>query len=186
METPRSSVSKTVNPNRCSCNARTPVELHGPFSSEDNTRRVSLRYDTTYFAIQSAWTCNKWSYGITRLNKSTNGISQYRKLQRSAPARPSSNKELSSVLPSMSSRREEIRDLKLDPLLVSLRSRPLRRSVPQSKPPRRPQRQRPMFPPSRKSASKVLRARHQSQWILAVKSLVHGCCGVQWEELSCS
>lgn len=42
----RSSDSKTARLNHSSSNARTPVELPGPFFSEDNTRRVSLRYGT--------------------------------------------------------------------------------------------------------------------------------------------
>ena len=42
--TARSSVSRTANPSLFSSSARTPVALHGPFSSDVNTRRVSLRY----------------------------------------------------------------------------------------------------------------------------------------------
>jgi hypothetical protein len=40
----RSSDSRMARPSPSSCNARTPVALHGPSFSEDNTRRVSLRY----------------------------------------------------------------------------------------------------------------------------------------------
>ena len=40
----RSSDSKMERPNPSSSSARTPVALHGPSFSEDNTRRVSLRY----------------------------------------------------------------------------------------------------------------------------------------------
>lgn len=39
----RSSDSRMANPSLCSCNARTLAVSPGPSSSEDNTRRVSLR-----------------------------------------------------------------------------------------------------------------------------------------------
>jgi hypothetical protein len=42
----RSSVSKTARPSPSSSNARILVALPGPSFSEDNTRRVSLRYDS--------------------------------------------------------------------------------------------------------------------------------------------
>ena len=42
----RSSDSRMERPNPSSFNARTPVALLGPSFSEDNTRRVFLRYGT--------------------------------------------------------------------------------------------------------------------------------------------
>ena len=47
----RSSDSRMARPNPSSCNARTPVALHGPSFSEDNTRRVSLRYGVSCISI---------------------------------------------------------------------------------------------------------------------------------------
>ncbi len=44
----RSFDSRMARPNPSSCSARTPVALHGLSFSEDNTRRVSLRYDIFY------------------------------------------------------------------------------------------------------------------------------------------
>lgn len=43
--TARSSDSRMARASLSSSSARTPVVLHGLFFSEDNTRRVSLRYD---------------------------------------------------------------------------------------------------------------------------------------------
>jgi hypothetical protein len=47
----RSSDSRMARPSPSSFNARTPVALHGPSFSEDNTRRVSLRYGNLYNLI---------------------------------------------------------------------------------------------------------------------------------------
>ena len=44
----RSSDSRMEKPNPSSCSARTLAVLHGPSFSEDNTRRVSLRYGISW------------------------------------------------------------------------------------------------------------------------------------------
>ena len=84
----RSSDSRMERLNLYSSNARTPVALHGPSFSEDNIRRVSLRYGTF-------WDLNIGG-GIDGLDANTSATN--RKLPRSDPAAQSSPNVPSLVL----------------------------------------------------------------------------------------
>lgn len=132
----RSSDSRTERPSPFSSSARTPVALHGLFCSEDSTRRVSLRYDTSRRSGGRANVGNEaWAEWRTDII--------YRKSPRSAPAAQSRASVPSLVLPSTLSRRDDPSDQRPVPLPAQLPSRRARRSELLLRARRRLRRQRP-------------------------------------------
>jgi hypothetical protein len=95
--TARSSDSKMERPSPSSFNARIPAVSHGLFFSEDNTRRVSLRYARThsnfvivsdaghgtYFVEGVCWKDIRSLIAFTRIGGSQEAISTYRQVPES-------------------------------------------------------------------------------------------------------
>jgi hypothetical protein len=90
VETARYSASRMARPNLCSYNERTPAVSHGPSSSEDNTRKAYLRYE-------SPLSPPALSIYITGTGQHTNSPRHNRKSPRSARAARSSTSAPSSA-----------------------------------------------------------------------------------------
>jgi hypothetical protein len=82
--TARSSDSKMERPNLSSSNARIPAVSHGPFSSEDITRRVSLRYYFPHLRVTCASTRIKEDANETaNIGSSKEALPPYRQVPKS-------------------------------------------------------------------------------------------------------